>query len=75
MLLHEGVARGELPSWLDVEAVARGFLGLLDGLLLQRIEAGDAYRPADLRRDAGPSSTSSSPAGAAPSSPGAPPTA
>jgi AcrR family transcriptional regulator len=45
MLLHEGVARGELPSWLDVDGYARGFLGLLDGLLLQRIEAGDGYRP------------------------------
>ena len=47
MLLHEGVARGELPAWMDVEAVRRGFLGLLDGLLLQRIEAGEAYRPAE----------------------------
>ena len=45
MLLHEGVARGELPAWLDVEGYARAFLGLLDGLLLQRIEAGDGYRP------------------------------
>jgi AcrR family transcriptional regulator len=45
MLLHEGVARGELPSWLDVDGYARGFLGLLDGLLLQRIEAGEGYRP------------------------------
>ena len=26
-------------------AIARGFLGLLDGLLLQRIEAGEGYRP------------------------------
>ena len=45
MLLHEGVARGELPPWLDVDGYARGFLGLLDGLLLQRIEAGEGYRP------------------------------
>ena len=29
-----------------------GFLALLDGLMLQRIEAGDAYRPADLERRA-----------------------
>ena len=51
LLLHEGVARAELPAWLDVEGFARGFLGLLDGLLLQRIEAGDGYRPEDsLRR-------------------------
>ena len=53
MLLHQGVITGELPSWMDVEAVSRGFLALLDGLLLQRIEAGDASRPADLERRAG----------------------
>jgi hypothetical protein len=33
--------------------VTRGLLALLDGLLLQRIEAGAAYRPADLERRAG----------------------
>ena len=43
---------GELPSSLDVDAVTRGVLALLDGLMLQRIEAGDAYRPADLERRA-----------------------
>ena len=51
-LISQGVASGELPAWLDVDAVTRGFLGLLDGLLLQRIEAGSAYRPADLERRA-----------------------
>ena len=51
LLLHEGVARGELPAWLDVDGFARGFLGLLDGLLLQRVEAADEYRPEEsLRR-------------------------
>ena len=35
-LLAQGVASGELPAWLDVDAVTRGFLALLDGLLLQR---------------------------------------
>lgn len=51
LLLHEGVARGELPAWLDVDGFARGFLATLDGLLLQRIEAGDTYRPEEsLRR-------------------------
>lgn len=53
LLIRQGMAAGELPSWLDVDAVTRAFLGLLDGLLLQRIEAGDAYRPADLERRAG----------------------
>lgn len=52
MLLRQGVVSGELPAWLDVEAVTRALLALLDGLMLQRIEAGDAYRPADLERRA-----------------------
>ena len=52
MLLHEGVIRGELPAWLDVDGFARGFLALLDGLLLQRIEAGDGYRPEESVRRA-----------------------
>ncbi len=46
------MASGELPPWLDVDGVTRGFLALLDGLLLQRIEAGAAYRPGDLERRA-----------------------
>jgi hypothetical protein len=46
------VISGELPAWLDVDAVTRGLLALLDGLMLQRIEAGDTYRPADLERRA-----------------------
>jgi AcrR family transcriptional regulator len=52
MLLYQGIAAGELPAWLDVDAATRAFLAMLDGLLLQRIEAGAAYRPADLRRRA-----------------------
>ena len=52
LLLREGVARGELPAWLDVDATARGYIALLDGLLLQRIEAGESYRPGDLERQA-----------------------
>jgi AcrR family transcriptional regulator len=52
MLLYQGIASGELPVWLDVDAVTRGLLAVLDGLLLQRIEAGDSYRPADLVRRA-----------------------
>jgi len=53
MLLYQGIAAGELPAWLDVDAVTRAILALLDGLLLQRIEAGAAYRPVDLQRRAG----------------------
>ena len=52
LLLRQGVISGELPAWLDVDAVTRGLLALLDGLMLQRIEAGDSYRPADLERRA-----------------------
>jgi AcrR family transcriptional regulator len=52
LLLRQGVINGELPASLDVDAVTRGLLALLDGLMLQRIEAGDTYRPADLERRA-----------------------
>jgi AcrR family transcriptional regulator len=50
VLLREGIARGELPPWLDVDATARAYISLLDGMLLQRIEAGERYRQADLER-------------------------
>jgi AcrR family transcriptional regulator len=52
VLLREGIARGELPSWIDVDATARAYVSLLDGMLLQRIEAGERYRQADLQRQA-----------------------
>ncbi len=52
LLIRQGVLAGELPAGLDVDAVTRGLLALLDGLLLQRIEAGSAYRPADVERRA-----------------------
>jgi AcrR family transcriptional regulator len=52
LLIREGIARGELPAWVDVDGLSRGFMALLDGLLLQRIEAGDAYRPEESIRRA-----------------------
>lgn len=52
LLLSEGIVRGEIPAWVDVDGLARGFMALLDGLLLQRIEAGDAYRPEESMRRA-----------------------
>jgi AcrR family transcriptional regulator len=52
MLIQDGVTQGELPAWLDVDGIARAFLAMLDGLLLQRVEAGEAYRPADTLRRA-----------------------
>jgi hypothetical protein len=50
MLLQEGVVRGELPPWLDVEALAHGLSGLLDGIILEVAEEGPAYRRADAER-------------------------
>lgn len=52
LLLQEGIARGDLPAWLDVDDFARAFTGLLDGLLLQRIEGGPSWEPADAIRRA-----------------------
>jgi AcrR family transcriptional regulator len=44
LLIEEGIVRGELPAWLDVEATAAAATALLDGLLLERIEEGSAFR-------------------------------
>jgi AcrR family transcriptional regulator len=52
LLLREGVARGELPAWIDVDATTRAYIAMLDGMLLQRIEAGESFRPAELERQA-----------------------
>jgi AcrR family transcriptional regulator len=52
VLIREGIARGELPAWIDADDLARAYTALLDGLTLQRIEAGDAFRPADAVRRA-----------------------
>jgi AcrR family transcriptional regulator len=51
-LLAEGIARGELPRWMDARAVARAYMALLDGMLLVRAEQGDAFRREDAERDA-----------------------
>jgi AcrR family transcriptional regulator len=52
MLLAEGVVRGELPAWLDVEGAAAGASALMDGLILQRIEEGAAFRREEAERRA-----------------------
>lgn len=52
LLLREGIARGDLPAWLDVDAVARAITAMLDGLLLQRIEDGPGFDPAEALRRA-----------------------
>ena len=46
-LLEEGIARGDLPRWMDAGAVARAYIALLDGMLLVRAEQGDAFRRED----------------------------
>jgi AcrR family transcriptional regulator len=52
MLLGEGIARGELPAWLDVDGVAGGLSAMLDGLLLQRAEDGPNHRRSNGERRA-----------------------
>jgi hypothetical protein len=52
LLLQEGVVRGELPAWLDVERVAHAIAALLDGITIEAIEDGAAYRREDAERRA-----------------------
>jgi AcrR family transcriptional regulator len=52
LLLQEGVVRGELPAWLDVERIAHAIAALLDGITIEAIEDGPAYRREDAERRA-----------------------
>jgi AcrR family transcriptional regulator len=52
LLIRDGVARGELPAWIDAHALAAAYVTFLDGLLLWRIEVGDAYRRGEAERRA-----------------------
>jgi AcrR family transcriptional regulator len=52
LLIREGMATGELPAWVDAPALAAAFVSFLDGLLLWRLEAGDAFRREDAERRA-----------------------
>ena len=52
LLVREGIARGELPAWADAAALASAYVTFLDGLLLWRLEQGDAYRREDAERRA-----------------------
>jgi AcrR family transcriptional regulator len=52
MLIRQGIAQGDLPTWLDVDAVSGGISAMLDGLLLLRVEEGNAYRRANAERRA-----------------------
>ena len=50
LVLQEGVIRGELARWLDVPSVARALASLLDGMLIEAVEDGAAYRRVDAER-------------------------
>jgi AcrR family transcriptional regulator len=52
ILLQEGIARGELPAWIDVDALSTAYSAMLDGLSLVRIEEGDGYQRGDAERRA-----------------------
>jgi AcrR family transcriptional regulator len=52
ILIADGIARGELPAWMDVDATATAATALLDGLILQRIEEGPAFRREEAERRA-----------------------
>ena len=52
MLLREGIARGDVPHWIDVEATATAYMAMLDGLILLRVEEGTSYRRAEAERRA-----------------------
>ena len=44
VLIAEAVAKGELPRWVDIASLTAAYILMLDGLLLWRVEQGDAYR-------------------------------
>ena len=52
MLVQEGIARGELPRWIDSGAIARAYTVLLDGFLLVRMEQGEAFSREAAEREA-----------------------
>ncbi len=50
MMLREAVNRGELRADLDVDALARTFADLLDGLVLESVVCGGDLRRADAQK-------------------------
>jgi AcrR family transcriptional regulator len=50
VLLREGVERGELPADLDVDALARTFAALLEGLVVEYVETGGSVRRVDAQK-------------------------
>jgi AcrR family transcriptional regulator len=51
-LLEEGIARRELPGWIDTALVSRAYIALLDGYLLVRAEQGPAFSRDAAEREA-----------------------
>ena len=49
-MLHDGVARGLMPPWIEIGPLADGFGALLDGIGLLAMEEGAGYRRADAER-------------------------
>ena len=50
-VLQEAVVRGELPAWLDADSIAAAFVSLVDGFVVQALEAG-SLTAEDARREA-----------------------
>jgi AcrR family transcriptional regulator len=51
LVLQEAVVRGELPAWIDADAVGSAFVTLLDGFMIRTTEA-DGISIEDARREA-----------------------
>jgi len=39
-ILQEALVRGELPAWIDADAIASAFVTLIDGFVVRALEAG-----------------------------------
>ena len=49
-LLHEGIATGAFPAWIEIGPLASAFTALLDGIGLEAMEEGAGYRRAEAER-------------------------
>jgi len=50
-VLQEALAKGELPGWIDADAIASAFVTLVDGFSVRAMEVG-SVSVEDARRDA-----------------------
>jgi hypothetical protein len=50
-VLQEALVRGELPGWIDADAIASAFVTLVDGFTVRAMEAGSISID-DARREA-----------------------